>query len=222
MLEILKTENLTKIYGKTEETKLYALNDVNLSINEGEFVAVMGRSGSGKSTLLHMLGGVDYPTKGKVLFGGKSMYGLWDRKRTILRRRRIGFIFQSYNLIPELTVRDNILLPLKMDCRREDTSFMEDLLDKLGLQERKKFYPHQLSGGQQQRVAIGRALITKPKVILADEPTGNLDANTGAEVLALLKKLAREYHQTLVMVTHDIHVAELADRIVRIENGKLL
>lgn len=221
-MEILKTENLTKIYGKTKETQVYALDNVNLTIEEGKFTAVTGRSGSGKSTLLHMLGGVDSPTKGKVFFGGKSLHDLRDKERTILRRRRIGFIFQSYNLVPELTVYENMLLPLKMDHRREDTAYTEELMDKLGLGERKKFYPHQLSGGQQQRVAIGRALITKPAVILADEPTGNLDAGTGDEVLALLKKLAREYHQTLVVVTHDAHVAQMADRIVRIGNGKLL
>ena len=189
-MEIYRTENLTKVYGKTEETRVYALNKVNFTIEKGEFVAVMGRSGSGKSTLLHMLGAVDFPTDGDVFFCEKSLYHLKDKEQTILRRK-------------------------------EDKALTEEILYKLGLQEREKFYPFQLSGGQQQRTAIGRALITKPMVILADEPTGNLDAVSGEEVLALLKRLAREYNQTLVVVTHDMHVAQMADRIVKIENGRM-
>ena len=220
-MEIYRTENLTKIYGRTEETRVYALNEINFTIEKGEFAAVMGRSGSGKSTLLHMLGAVDFPTDGDVFFCEKSLFHPKDKEQTILRRRRIGFVFQSYNLIPELTVRENILLPLKMDRRKEDKALTEEILYKLGLQEREKFYPFQLSGGQQQRTAIGRAMITKPMVILADEPTGNLDAVSGEEVLALLKRLAREYNQTLVVVTHDMHVAQMADRIVKIENGRM-
>lgn len=218
---IYQTENVTKIYGTTEEIKTVALDHVNLGIEEGEFIAIAGRSGSGKSTLLHMLGAVDAPTEGSVSFMGQSLFRMKERERTILRRRQIGFVFQNYNLIPELTVIENIILPLKMDRRKPDRVYTEEIMEKLNLQGRKKFYPYQLSGGLQQRVAIARALITKPAVILADEPTGNLDAETGDEVMALFKRLAREYHQTLIVVTHDISIAERADRLVYIENGKL-
>lgn len=218
---IYQTENVTKIYGTTEEIKTVALDHVNLGIEEGEFIAIAGRSGSGKSTLLHMLGAVDAPTEGSVSFMGQSLFRMKERERTILRRRQIGFVFQNYNLIPELTVIENIILPLKMDRRKPDRVYTEEIMEKLNLQGRKKFYPYQLSGGLQQRVAIARALITKPAVILADEPTGNLDAETGDEVMALFKRLAREYHQTLIVVTHDISIAEMADRLVYIENGKL-
>lgn len=221
-MEMYQTKGLTKIYGNTENSRVVALDHVDLSIEEGEFVAVMGRSGSGKSTLLHMLGAVDEPSEGEVFLGKQNVFQLKDRERTILRRRRIGFIFQNYNLVPEMTIAQNILLPLKMDRRKADETYMEQLLEKLGILERKDFYPGQLSGGQQQRVAIARALITKPAVILADEPTGNLDADTGDEVMALLKRMAREYHQTLVVVTHDKKVAQMANRIVRLKDGRIV
>lgn len=217
-MEIVKTIGLTKTYGKGEGL-INALKDVNISINQGEFVAVVGPSGSGKSTLLHLLGGVDRPTKGKVLINGEDIYGYSEAQLAIFRRRNAGFIFQSYNLIPVLTAEENILLPLLLDSKKSNRDYLEELLTLLGLQDRRHHLPSELSGGQQQRVSIGRALAYKPSIILADEPTGNLDSKNGKEIIELLKYSVKKYHQTLIVITHDINIASQADRIINIEDG---
>ena len=217
---ILETRDLKKQYG-TGETAVHALAGVNLSVENGEFVAVVGTSGSGKSTLLHMLGGLDRATSGKVYVDGKDIFALKDEELTIFRRRKIGFVFQSFNLVPVLSVYENIVLPLQLDGKTVDNAFIGDIAEALGLKEKLNVLPNQLSGGQQQRVAIARALAAKPAILLADEPTGNLDSKTSSEVLGLLKRTSEEFHQTIVMITHNNDIARLADRIVRIEDGKI-
>lgn len=215
---IIKTENVSRIYGK-DQTELCAVKGISLQFKAGTFTAITGRSGSGKSTLLNMIGGIDEPTKGNIVMDGQSIYELNDTQRTILRRRKIGFIFQMYNLIPDLTAYQNIILPLRLDGKTIDREYMDELIETLGLHDRIGHYPSELSGGQRQRVAIARALATKPVVILADEPTGNLDNKSGEEVLTLLHLLKRRYNQTLIMVTHDLKIAEGADRIITIDDG---
>ena len=217
---ILETADLKKYYGK-EPNITRALDGVNLSIQEGEFVAVVGTSGSGKSTLLHMMGGLDTPASGTVTVGGKRLTDMTDEQLTIFRRRNIGFVFQNYNLVPILNVYENIVLPLELDGEQVDRRFMDEVVEMLGLEEKLTAMPSTLSGGQQQRVAIARALITKPSILLADEPTGNLDTKTSADVLGLLKRTSQAFNQTLVMITHNNEIAQLADRIVRIEDGKI-
>lgn len=220
-MEILKVENLSKRYG-SGENKVVALNNVSFSVNKGEFIAIVGPSGSGKSTLLHLLGGVDRPTAGKVFINGKDIYELKEKELAILRRREIGFIFQQYNLIPVLNVKENITMPILLDYKKEDKEYTDELIGILGLEERIEHLPSQLSGGQQQRVAIGRALINRPSIILADEPTGNLDSKNSKEVMELLKISVKKYNQTLIMITHDLNLAEEADRVIRIEDGNLV
>ena len=220
-MEILKVENLTKIYGKGT-TEVVALNNVSFSVEKGEFVAIVGASGSGKSTLLHLIGGVDRPTSGKVYIDGKDIYSLNDDKLAIFRRRQVGLVYQFYNLIPILNVEENITLPLDLDNRKVDDKHLKELLELLGLENRKTHLPNQLSGGQQQRTSIGRALITNPTIVLADEPTGNLDSKSSDEIVALLKKSNREYKQTIIMITHNMEVAKCADRIIKIEDGKIV
>ena len=220
-MEILKVENLTKIYGK-DTTKVIALDDVSFSIEKGEFVAIVGASGSGKSTLLHIIGGVDRPTSGKVYIDGKDIFKLDDDKLAIFRRRQVGLIYQFYNLIPILNVEENIALPLSLDNREIDKEELNEMLKLLGLQNRKKHLPNELSGGQQQRTSIGRALITKPTIILADEPTGNLDSKSSDEIVALLKKSNKDLKQTIIMITHNMEIAKYADRIIKIEDGKIV
>ena len=217
-MEILKVENLSKSYGKGE-AKVDALKDINLSINKGEFVAIVGPSGSGKSTLLHLLGGVDKPTKGKVHINDVDIYNLKEKDLSIFRRRNVGLIYQFYNLIPVLTAKENILLPAELDNRKIDKEYLDDLLNTLGLKERENHLPNELSGGQQQRTSIGRALINRPSIILADEPTGNLDSKNSKEVLELLKISAKKYNQTLIMITHDPSIALQAQRVITIEDG---
>ena len=219
-MSILQTINLKKYYG-AEPNITRALDGVNFTVDEGEFVAVVGTSGSGKSTLLHMMGGLDAPTSGTVIVRGEELAKKNDERLTIFRRRNIGFIFQNYNLVPILNVYENIVLPVELDGDTVDEKFMSDIVNMLGLDDKLKNMPNQLSGGQQQRVAIARALITKPAIILADEPTGNLDSKTSAEVLGLIKRTSAEFHQTVVMITHNNDIARLADRIVRIEDGKI-
>ena len=220
-MEILRVENLAKIYGKNE-TRVVALDNVSFSVNKGEFVAIVGASGSGKSTLLHLIGGVDRPTHGKVYIDNNDIYSLNDDKLSIFRRRQIGLIYQFYNLIPILNVEENITLPLDLDGRKIDKHELDTLISHLGLQSRKNYLPNSLSGGQQQRCSIGRALITHPAIILADEPTGNLDSKSSLEVVSLLKKSNREYKQTIIMITHDLDIASSADRIIKIEDGKIV
>jgi putative ABC transport system ATP-binding protein len=217
-MEIVKVIELNKTYGKGN-TKVDALKNINLSVEEGEFVAIIGPSGSGKSTLMHILGGVDALTSGSVIIKDKDIAKLDEKRLAIFRRRSIGFIFQQYNLVPVLTVEENISLPLILDNKRVDSKHLEELLKSLGLYDRRHHLPSELSGGQQQRVAIGRALITKPAIILADEPTGNLDKKNSEEVLNLLKLSVKQYHQTLIMITHDHTIASKADRIINIEDG---
>lgn len=219
-MEILRVENLTKIYGK-DSTKVTALDNVSFSVEKGEFVAIVGASGSGKSTLLHLLGGVDRPTSGKVFIDGKDIFNFDDDKLAIFRRRQIGLIYQFYNLIPILNVEENIVLPLSLDNRVVDDDKLNDLLKLLGLQNRKTHLPNELSGGQQQRTSIGRALITNPTIILADEPTGNLDSKASDEIVALLKKSNKELKQTIIMITHNMEIAKIADRIIKIEDGRI-
>ncbi len=219
-MTILETKKLWKTYG-SDETSVDALKDANLSIEEGEFVAVVGPSGSGKSTLLHLLGGLDRPTSGTVLVDGIDLYAMSDAKRAVFRRRQIGFVFQFYNLIPVLSARENITLPMMLDNRPIDEDRIAELLGLLGLTKRAHHMPNELSGGQQQRVSIGRALVARPSIILADEPTGNLDRTTGSEILELLRLSVRTYKQTVVMITHDMDAAAEADRIVSIEDGVL-
>ena len=220
MMTILQVENLKKIYG-TGPNAVHALDGVNLSVEKGEFVAVVGTSGSGKSTLLHMLGGLDRPTSGKVLVYGKDIFSLKEEALTIFRRRKIGFVFQSYNLVPVLNVYENVVLPIELDGRKVDKTYIQTILQTLGLKDRKTALPNQLSGGQQQRVAIARALASSPAIILADEPTGNLDSQTSQDVLSLLKVTSQKFSQTMVMITHNEEIAQMADRIIRIEDGKI-
>ena len=220
-MEILKVENLTKIYGK-DSTKVVALDHVSFSVEKGEFVAIVGASGSGKSTLLHLIGGVDRPTSGKVFIDGKDIFSFDDDKLAIFRRRQVGLIYQFYNLIPILNVEENITLPLSLDNREVDHEKLDDLLKLLGLQNRRTHLPNELSGGQQQRTSIGRALITNPTIILADEPTGNLDSKSSDEIVALLKKSNKELKQTIIMITHNMEIASIADRIIKIEDGKIV
>lgn len=220
-MEILRVENLTKIYGKGT-TKVVALDDVSFKVDKGEFVAIVGASGSGKSTLLHLIGGVDRPSKGKVYIDGNDIYDLDDDKLAIFRRRQIGLIYQFYNLIPILNVEENITLPLELDHQKVDVLELKNLLKTLGLENRKNHLPNELSGGQQQRTSIGRALITNPAIILADEPTGNLDSKASDEIVDLLKKSNIDYNQTIIMITHNLEIAKSADRIIKLEDGKIV
>ena len=219
-MEILKVENLTKIYGKNS-TEVKALDNVSFNVNKGEFLAIVGASGSGKSTLLHLLGGVDKPTSGKVFIEGQDIYSFNEDKLAIFRRRQIGLIYQFYNLIPILNVTENITLPLDLDNRAADQEELTNLIKLLGLEKRTNHLPNELSGGQQQRVSIGRALITHPAIILADEPTGNLDSKSSEEIMNLLKKSNKEFKQTIIMITHNMELAKCADRIIEIEDGKI-
>ena len=220
LMPILQTTDLKKYYGeKPNITK--ALDGVSLSVEHGEFVAIVGTSGSGKSTLLNMIGGLDVPTSGKVIVDGKDLSTLKDEQLTIFRRRKIGFIFQNYNLVPVLNVYENIVLPVELDGDQVDKNYMQEVVRMLGLEDRLNNMPNNLSGGQQQRVAIARALVSKPAIVLADEPTGNLDSRTSSDVLGLLKVSSQKFHQTLVMITHNDEIAQLADRIIRIEDGKI-
>ena len=220
-MEILKVENLTKVYGK-DSTKVVALDNVSFSVNKGEFVAIVGASGSGKSTLLHLIGGVDRPTSGKVYINDKDIFSMNDDKLAIFRRRQIGLIYQFYNLIPILDVEENIALPLELDGRNVNRIELNEMLELLGLERRRHHLPNQLSGGQQQRTSIGRALITKPSIILADEPTGNLDPEASEEIVELLRKSNKEYSQTIILITHNMEIAKCADRIIKIEDGKIV
>ena len=220
-MKILKVENLTKIYGKGEN-QVIALDNINFSVEKGEFVAIVGASGSGKSTLLHLIGGVDRPTSGKVYIGDKDIYSFNDDKLAIFRRRQVGLIYQFYNLIPILNVEENIKLPLELDNTKVSKQELDSLIQLLGLTDRKKHLPNELSGGQQQRTSIGRALITHPAIILADEPTGNLDSKSSEEIVALLRKSNKEYKQTIIMITHNLEIAKCADRIIQIEDGKIV
>lgn len=219
-MEVLKTKELKKIY-ETESGQVRALDGVDISIDEGEFVAIVGSSGSGKTTLLNMLGGLDYPTSGEIIVRGENINQMKSEELTVFRRRNIGFVFQNYNLMPILNVYENITLPLKLDGLNQDQPFLDQILDSLKLREKLYSMPGTLSGGQQQRVAIARALSTKPAVILADEPTGNLDSKTGIEVVGLLKSSASKFNQTIALVTHNEEIAQMADRIIRIEDGKV-
>jgi putative ABC transport system ATP-binding protein len=220
-MEVVKTVNLCKSYG-TGETKVKAVENINLTINEGEFVAIVGPSGSGKSTLLHLIGGVDKPTSGKVYVDGVDIYNLSESELAIFRRRKVGFIFQFYNLIPVLTAEENILLPINLDNKKIDKKYVNELIKLLGLEDRRDHLPNELSGGQQQRVSIGRALAYNPSIILADEPTGNLDSKNSKEIIDLLKLSVKRYNQTLVLITHDLDIAAQADRIITIEDGGIV
>lgn len=220
-MEILKVENLTKVYGK-DNNKVVALDNVSFTVEKGEFVAIVGASGSGKSTLLHLIGGVDTPTSGKVFIDGQEIYKLNSDKLAIFRRREVGLIYQFYNLIPILTVEENITLPLELDNKKVDKFELNELIKLLGLERRRNHLPNELSGGQQQRTSIGRAIITKPAIILADEPTGNLDSKASEEVVTLLKKMNKDYKQTIIMITHNLEIASYADRIITIEDGKIV
>ena len=217
-MELLRVENLSKSYGKGE-AKVDALKNINLSIKKGEFIAIVGPSGSGKSTLLHLLGGVDKPTSGNVFINDINIYDLKEKDLAIFRRRNVGLIYQFYNLIPVLTVKENILLPAELDNRKIDKEYLEDLLKTLDLKERENHLPSELSGGQQQRTSIGRALINRPSIVLADEPTGNLDSKNSKEIVELLKVSVKKYNQTLIMITHDTNIALQADRVITIEGG---
>jgi putative ABC transport system ATP-binding protein len=218
---VIKTENLSKVYGKKENI-VTALNDVNIEVNKGEFVAIIGASGSGKSTLLHQIGGVDGPTGGKVIIDDKDIYSLNEANRAVFRRRKIGFVFQSFNLIPVLSVEENIKMPALLDHQKVDEEYFNDLVKTLGIEDRLKHLPSELSGGQMQRVAIARALVNKPSIILADEPTGNLDSENSREIIEMLKLSIRKYNQTAIVITHDISIAENADRIIKIKDGKVV
>lgn len=219
-MEILKVENLTKIYGK-DESQVVALDNVSFSVEKGEFIAIVGASGSGKSTLLHIIGGVDRPSSGKVYIDGKDIFALNDDELAIFRRKQVGLIYQFYNLIPILNVGENISLPLSLDNRKVDENELNKMLKLLGLENRKEHLPNELSGGQQQRTSIGRALITNPAIILADEPTGNLDTKSSEEIVSLLKKSNKELNQTIIMITHNMEIAKSADRIIKIADGKI-
>ena len=220
-MDVLKTEALTKVYGKGQN-KVTALENAEISISEGSFVAIVGTSGSGKSTLLHMMGGLDRPTSGKVYVENKDIFSLKDEELTIFRRRKIGFVFQSFNLVPTLNVYENIVFPIQLDGSDVDEKFVEEVIKTLGLENMKNRLPNQLSGGQQQRVAIARALASKPAIVLADEPTGNLDSKTSQDVLGLLKVTGQKFSQTIVMITHNEAIAQMADRIIRIEDGHIV
>ena len=217
---VVETKNLVKVYGRGETT-VRAVDDVTMQIEPGEFVALVGESGSGKTTLLNLLGALDTPTSGEIIIGGQSLVGQSDAQLSAYRRRNVGFIFQSYNLIPVLNVAENIALPMSLDNQEVDQDYLSELLEILGLTDRRDYYPHQLSGGQQQRVAIGRALIAKPKLLLADEPTGNLDSRNSREIVTLLQNSVRKYNQTLLLITHDGHVAAHADRVLHMLDGRL-
>ena len=220
-MEILSAKDLGKSYGSGENS-VQALNHVSISVENGEFVAVIGTSGSGKSTLLNLFGGLDTPTSGEVLVSGKKLFQMNEEARTIFRRRNIGFVFQNYNLVPVLNVYENIVLPIELDGTKVDTEYVKTILHTLGLEQKVQAMPNQLSGGQQQRVAIARALAVKPAILLADEPTGNLDSKTGMDVIALLKMTSQAFHQTIVMITHNEEIALMADRMIRIEDGKVV
>ncbi len=220
-MKILQAENLIKIYG-SGENEVHALDGVNFSVEKGEFVAIVGTSGSGKSTLLHILGGLDRPTSGNVAVDNRNIFSLKDEELTIFRRRKIGFVFQNYNLVPVLNVYENIVLPIQLDGKEPDAEYIKSIIETLGIESKLDNLPNNLSGGQQQRVAIARALASKPAIILADEPTGNLDSKTSQDVLGLLKVTSQKYAQTIVMITHNEEIAQLADRIIRIEDGKIV
>ena len=219
-MNLLEVNNICKTYG-SGETAVHALKKVSFSVPKGEYVAIVGESGSGKNTLLNMIGALDTPTSGKVVIGGKEIFSMNDNRLTVFRRRNIGFIFQAFNLIPELTVEQNIIFPVLLDYQKPDRKYLKELLTVLNLKERRNHLPSQLSGGQQQRVAIGRALITRPSLILADEPTGNLDTQNSSEVIALLKEASRKYEQTIIMITHNRSIAQSADRILQVSDGVL-
>ena len=219
-MSFIEVKNLSKLYG-SGEAEVTALKNIDLNIEQGEFVAIVGPSGSGKSTLLHLLGGVDKPSSGEVIIKGESIYKLKEKELAILRRRKLGFVFQFFNLIPVLTAEENIEMPVLLDNGKIDKNYMNELLKLLGLEERRNHHPSELSGGQQQRVSIGRALANKPSIILADEPTGNLDSKNSKEVLELLKYCAKKYNQTLILITHDINIAKSADRVITIEDGQI-
>ncbi len=220
-MSILQTKDLKKYYG-SGETQVKALDGVNLTVENGEFVAIVGTSGSGKTTLLHMLGGLDRPTSGEIIVDGQNLLTLKDEALTIFRRRKIGFVFQSYNLVPVLSVWENIILPVQLDGRKVDMSYVEELISTLGLEKKLHNLPNQLSGGQQQRVAIARAMAAKPAILLADEPTGNLDSKTSQDVLSLMKVTGQKFSQTMVMITHNEEIAQMAHRIVRVEDGQIV
>lgn len=220
-MEIVKVEKVTKIYGKGE-AEVVALNNISFTIKEGEFIAIIGPSGSGKSTILHTIAGLEKPTNGKVYFYDKNIYEMNKKERTILRRQKIGIIYQFYNLIPTLNVEENIQLPIELDKKKVDQEKLLEIMKFLEIENRKKHLPNELSGGQQQKVAIARALMINPTIILADEPTGNLDSKSSKEIMELLKKANKEYHQTIVMITHNLEMAKLADRIIQIKDGKLV
>lgn len=220
-MEVVKIENLSKSYGKGN-TKVDALKDINLTIKQGEFVAIVGASGSGKSTLLHLLGGVDKPSNGKVYVDGVDIYNLSEKELAIFRRRKVGFIFQFYNLVPVLTAEENMLLPLLLDTKKANKEHFQELINILGLDDRRHHLPNELSGGQQQRVSIGRALAYNPSIVLADEPTGNLDSKNSKEIVDLLKISVKKYNQTLILVTHDLNIASQSDRIITIEDGRVI
>ena len=218
---VIKTENLSKVYGK-KDNKVVALDNVNIEVEKGEFVAIIGASGSGKSTLLHQIGGVDGPTSGKVIIDNEDIYKLKEESLAIFRRRNIGFVFQSFNLIPVLSVEENIKMPALLDHRKVDEEYFKDLVETLGIEDRLNHLPSELSGGQQQRVAMARALINKPAIILADEPTGNLDSENSKEIMEMLKVSIRKYNQTAIIITHDLAIAENTDRIIKIKDGKVV
>ena len=218
---VIKTDSLSKVYGK-DGNKVIALDNVNIEIEKGEFVAIVGASGSGKSTLLHQVGGVDRPTSGKVIIDNEDIYKVKEEKLAIFRRRKIGFVFQSFNLIPVLSVEENIKMPALLDHQKVDKEYFKDLVKTLGISDRLNHLPSELSGGQQQRVAIARALINKPAIILADEPTGNLDSETSKEIMEMLKLSVRKYNQTAIVITHDLSIAENADRVIKIKDGKVI
>ena len=220
-MAILETKNLKKIYG-SGENEVHALDGVSISVEEGEFVAIVGTSGSGKSTLLNMLGGLDRPTSGSVVVRGKELMQMKDEQLTIFRRRNVGFVFQNYNLLPILNVYENIVYPIEIDGSKVDKEFVKQIIHNLGFERKLKNMPNNLSGGQQQRVAIARALATKPAIILADEPTGNLDSKTSIDVILLMQSISREFNQTILMITHNEEIAQMADRIIRIEDGKVV
>lgn len=220
-MNILKIENLKKVYG-SGETEVKALDGVSFQVEEGEFIAMIGPSGSGKSTLLHSIAGLEKPTSGKVYFYDKDIYKMNKKELTILRRQEIGIIYQFYNLIPTLNVEENIILPIELDRKKIDTKKLDEIIKFLGLEKRKKHLPNELSGGQQQKVAIGRALMINPTIILADEPTGNLDSKSSEEIMQVLKKANKDYKQTIIMITHNLEIAKLADRIIKIEDGKII
>ena len=220
-MSLLEIKSISKIYGKGNNA-VHALKDISFSVDKGEYIAIVGESGSGKSTLLNIIGAIDIPTDGKVIINNKDLFTMTDSELTVFRRRNIGFIFQGFNLIPELTVEQNIIFPVLLDYKKPDRKYLDELLNILGLQERRNHLPSELSGGQQQRVAIGRALITKPSLILADEPTGNLDSKNSSEVISLLKESSQKYEQTIIMITHSHSIAQAADRVLRVSDGILV